>query len=83
MAMAGRIGAAIALPAAAATRHGYLFGEDQARYVVTVPAGGAEALIAAAASAGVAATHLGQVGGDRLDIEGIATISVCKAGRCP
>jgi phosphoribosylformylglycinamidine synthase len=41
-----------------------LFGEDQARYLVTV--GDAEALLAAAEQAGVPARVLGQTGGDSL-----------------
>ena len=52
MAMAGGIGATIeTLPAGPA--HAVLFGEDQARYLVTVPAGSAEAVRAEIAAAGV------------------------------
>ena len=51
MAMAGGIGATIeALPAGPA--HAVLFGEDQARYLVTVPAASAEAVRAEIAAAG-------------------------------
>ena len=83
MAMAGKRGAAIRVPETAATVHGYLFGEDQARYVVTAPAATVESLLAAAADAGVAATVLGAVGGDALSFAGLdgaplATISVAK-----
>ncbi|MBZ9937572.1 phosphoribosylformylglycinamidine synthase subunit PurL [Mesorhizobium sp. BR1-1-16] len=77
MAMAGRRGAAIRLPATDA-RHAYLFGEDQARYVVTVPAGAADGVRAAAETAGISATLLGHVGGESLDVADIATISVAK-----
>ena len=66
MAMAGGLGAAIRLPQDAASLHGYLFGEDQARYVVSVPAKAADALLSAAADAGIIATVLGSTGGDSL-----------------
>ncbi len=78
MAMAGRKGAAIRLPADAGATHAWLFGEDQARYVVTVKAGDVAAVLAAAASAGVAASEIGAVGGDVLDVAGLATISVAN-----
>lgn len=78
MAMAGRIGAVIRLPADVATPHAWLFGEDQARYVVTLAAGDVAAVLASAASAGVAASQIGSVGGDDLDVEGLATISVAN-----
>ncbi|MCX5481531.1 phosphoribosylformylglycinamidine synthase subunit PurL [Kaistia geumhonensis] len=78
MAMAGRIGAVIRLPADVATPHAWLFGEDQARYVVTLAAGDVAAVLASAASAGVAASQIGSVGGDGLDVEGLATISVAN-----
>jgi len=77
MAMAGQRGATIRLPETD-TRHGYLFGEDQARYVVTVPAGAADGVRAAAETAGISATLLGHVGGQSLDVADIATISVAK-----
>jgi phosphoribosylformylglycinamidine synthase len=76
MAMGGSLGADIALPATGIPAHGFLFGEDQGRYVVTVAADKAESFLAAAKSAGVPATKLGTTGGDALIIEGLATISV-------
>ena len=51
-------GAHIALPAAG-NRHGWAFGEDQARYVVTTP--DAESLIAAAKSAAIPIARIGTV----------------------
>ena len=50
MAMASGLGASLA-----ALTHEQLFGEDQARYVVTAPAAVAQAILAAAAKAGVPA----------------------------
>ncbi len=78
MAMAGGIGATIALPGEAGTPHGALFGEDQARYVVTADPATSGSILAAAAAAGVDAALLGHVGGESLDVEGIATISIAK-----
>jgi phosphoribosylformylglycinamidine synthase len=78
MAMARGLGASIKVPESAATPHGFLFGEDQARYVVTVDPSVLDAVTAAAAEAGVEARVLGNVGGEVLDVAGIATISVAK-----
>jgi len=77
MAMAGDRGATIALPRPELP-HAQLFGEDQARYVVTARADSLPALEAAAATAGVRVTRLGQVGSEALAFEGLATISVAK-----
>jgi phosphoribosylformylglycinamidine (FGAM) synthase-like enzyme len=78
MAMARGLGATVSIPASAATPHGFLFGEDQARYVVTVDPSVLDAVTAAAAEAGVEAKVLGTVGGEVLDVAGLATISVAK-----
>jgi phosphoribosylformylglycinamidine synthase len=74
MAIAGRIGADVALDAAAP--HVALFAEDQARYILTVPAGSAVAVLGRAADAGVPALRLGTVGGDRLKLGAATAISV-------
>ncbi|KAA5602732.1 phosphoribosylformylglycinamidine synthase subunit PurL [Blastochloris sulfoviridis] len=69
MAMASGIGAAIdTLPDGPA--HAVLFGEDQARYLVTVAAADAAAFTSRAAAAGVPALRLGTTGGDRLTLPG-------------
>jgi phosphoribosylformylglycinamidine synthase II len=73
MAMAGGIGAEIAPPAGQAPLHGFLFGEDQARYVLTTA--DPDALLAAAAAAGVPATRLGTTGGAALTVQGAGAIS--------
>jgi phosphoribosylformylglycinamidine synthase len=65
MAMAGGIGAAVEVPPAA-SRLGWLFGEDQGRYLLTTAAAGAEAVVAAAESAGVPVSRIGSVGGQEL-----------------
>jgi len=74
MAMAGGIGADIIVPDNAPALHAWLFGEDQARYVVVTD--GAEATIDAAAKAGITANKIGVTGGLKLTVEGIGTISV-------
>ena len=47
-----------------------LFGEDQARYLVACDDAGAEALLAAAAQAGVPVTRAGRFGGDSMILGG-------------
>ncbi|WP_075215675.1 phosphoribosylformylglycinamidine synthase subunit PurL [Mongoliimonas terrestris] len=74
MAMAGSLGAKVSLDGI--TPHVALFAEDQARYLVTVPAGQAEAVAADAQSAGVPVVRLGTVGGDALNLGAAGAISV-------
>jgi phosphoribosylformylglycinamidine synthase len=88
MALAGGTGAAIERPedpgaaierpadpeAALAPLHAWLFGEDQARYIVTLADAGP--LLAAARSAGVPAAVVGTTGGDALILPGGCTISL-------
>ena len=75
MAIAGGIGAQIArLPVGPA--HSALFGEDQARYVVTTAS--PEAILAEAQAAGVPALLLGSVGGPALTLPGEEPISVAE-----
>jgi phosphoribosylformylglycinamidine synthase len=82
MAMAGRKGASLELPAAAkATPLAWLFGEDQGRYLVTCAASEAEALLARAQKAGVPALRLGQVEGLALTVAGHGSISVAELSR--
>jgi hypothetical protein len=54
------------MPAATIPPHAFWFGEDQARYVVSVPADRADALIDAAGKAGIIVAQLGMTGGDAL-----------------
>ncbi|WP_157215816.1 phosphoribosylformylglycinamidine synthase subunit PurL [Flavisphingomonas formosensis] len=71
MALAGRIGAEIVAVAEAGDPTALLFGEDQARYIVTTtdPA----ALAARAEAAGVSAIAIGATGGDALRFDLKAT----------
>jgi phosphoribosylformylglycinamidine synthase len=66
MAMASGIGAT--LEAAPSSAHAFWFGEDQARYVVTVAAGRAADIVARARTAGVPVRTLGTTGGDALTL---------------
>ncbi len=75
MAMAGRMGATVQFPAELPA-HAFAFGEDQARYLLTVRADEAKAIAEAAASAGIPCQPLGTVGGDALIVEGQLSVSV-------
>jgi len=74
MAMAGTIGASITPPDDAPNLTGWLFGEDQGRYILTTNA--AEHLIELAGKAGVSAQKIGETGGQRLTVTGAGTISI-------
>ncbi|MBI1239864.1 MAG: phosphoribosylformylglycinamidine synthase subunit PurL [Alphaproteobacteria bacterium] len=69
MAMAGGLGCRIETPAGIAS-HAFLYGEDQARYVVCMTADRMTALVAAAREAGVPTTRLGLVEGDHIRVNG-------------
>jgi len=66
MALSGGIGATIAIPTGCGPALAWLFGEDQARYLVTTS--GAEGLIATAKAAGVPAVPIGRTGGTVLTV---------------
>ena len=70
MAIAGDIGATVTEPASGLAGHLYLFGEDQGRYLVTVPQAQLEAVTAGAAAAGVAISVAGTTGGTALNFAG-------------
>lgn len=82
MALAGDMGATVAQPAGGAEGelplHAWLFGEDQARYLVTAPAGGESlgVVLEAARQAGVPAVCIGETGGSGLTLAAAATISL-------
>jgi phosphoribosylformylglycinamidine synthase len=70
MAMASGIGAQLAAAPAGLAPHAFWFGEDQARYVVTVREDDAQKVITRAAAAGVAIGRLGHSGDAALTISG-------------
>ncbi len=74
MALASGHGAIIDLPEE--NRHALLFGEDQARYVITAPPLDAHSIIGKAEDLGIAAPRIGTVTGDSLNILGSASISL-------
>jgi len=73
MAMAGGLGADLEMPADAEPA-GWLFGEDQARYLVT--AADPAPVLTRAAAAGVPAARVGRTGGGALTLNGANAISV-------
>ncbi len=74
MAMAGRIGVKINGPDGKIPLHAWLFGEDQARYVLTTT--DPEAMLKDASARGVPAVVIGRTGGESLTVGGSHTISV-------
>jgi phosphoribosylformylglycinamidine synthase len=76
MAMASGIGAE--LEAAPLAAHAFWFGEDQARYLVTVAMGMTEKVIARARAAGVPVRQLGLTGADALAIKGERPIAILR-----
>ncbi|MGU3493631.1 phosphoribosylformylglycinamidine synthase subunit PurL [Xanthobacteraceae bacterium A53D] len=76
MAMSGRIGASVDGVPVGLPAHAFWFGEDQARYVVTIPAGNAAEMVRRAEAAGVPVAKLGKTGGDKLAFGGERAVSV-------
>jgi phosphoribosylformylglycinamidine synthase len=68
MAMAGKLGATLGKPPSGIAAHAFWFGEDQARYVVTVPAAQLPSVLAKASQANVVCGQIGTTGGDVLVI---------------
>ncbi|MGE0744470.1 MAG: phosphoribosylformylglycinamidine synthase subunit PurL [Rhodospirillales bacterium] len=75
MALAGGVGATIAAPGSGHPA-AWLFGEDQGRYLVTCV--DPEAVLAAAASAGVPAVAIGRTGDSSLTVQGTPPISLSE-----
>ncbi|MCJ2007538.1 phosphoribosylformylglycinamidine synthase subunit PurL [Methylobacterium sp. J-092] len=78
MAMAGSFGATLPEAPEGMPAHAYLFGEDQARYLVAVPAEAATDILYAASAQGIDASVVGVVEGDGLTLPGGQTISVAE-----
>jgi phosphoribosylformylglycinamidine synthase len=76
MAMASGIGAALDAAPDDVAAHAYWFGEDQARYLVTVPAAQAEAVLARAREASVPAARIGTTGGDAVAVASDISVTV-------
>ncbi|MFN3658559.1 MAG: phosphoribosylformylglycinamidine synthase subunit PurL [Pseudolabrys sp.] len=78
MAMASGIGAVLSAAPGDVPAHAHWFGEDQARYLVTVPADKADAVVARARAAGLLASRIGVTGGEALLIEGEPPLPVTR-----
>lgn len=76
MCMAGRIGATLNAGPKGMPAHAWLFGEDQARYLVACADG--DGFVAAARRVGATAANVGRTGGDALTLAGGHTISVAE-----
>ncbi|MEI2383915.1 phosphoribosylformylglycinamidine synthase subunit PurL [Breoghania sp. JC706] len=78
MAISGDKGATIEMGESATPMHARLFGEDQARYLVTFTADAADTLESRARQAGISFVRLGTVGGGDLTVKDILSISVAN-----
>jgi phosphoribosylformylglycinamidine synthase len=76
MAMATGIGARLVAPPSDTEAHAYWFGEDQARYVVTVPLDRADELVRRVQLASVPVHRIGTTGGDTISIPGERALAV-------
>ncbi|MGL1922215.1 MAG: phosphoribosylformylglycinamidine synthase subunit PurL [Hyphomicrobiales bacterium] len=78
MAMASGLGADIKMSDVSIPEHAALFGEDQGRYILTVPPGGVATILKQANEQGITMRLLGTVIGSRLTIDETRPISVSK-----
>ncbi|WP_339860733.1 phosphoribosylformylglycinamidine synthase subunit PurL [Paremcibacter congregatus] len=78
MAMAAKMGMDVTLNGGDIPLHAYGFGEDQARYILSVSPEKADEIRAAAAQAGITLETLGNTGGDTLTFNNDITISVTQ-----
>ncbi|MDP2354917.1 MAG: phosphoribosylformylglycinamidine synthase subunit PurL [Beijerinckiaceae bacterium] len=81
MAMAGGVGARLDAAPAGAPAHGWWFGEDQARYVLSCTHGAAGGVLKALEAASVPALRIGVTGGDALKVDSEASISVVELSK--
>jgi phosphoribosylformylglycinamidine synthase len=82
MAMASGIGARLDAAPSDTPAHAYWFGEDQARYLVTVAAADAEAVIASVQAASVPVHRIGTTGGNAIAIAGERAMTVAALVKC-
>ena len=78
MAMASGIGAQLLAAPGAIVPHAFWFGEDQARYIVTVPAEQAGLVLAKMKGASVPCVRIGTTGGDAIAVAGEDAVSVAS-----
>ena len=73
MALASGVGLLLA-PSPGPAPHAWLFGEDQARYLLALPAAGATDILAQASAVGVAASQVGTAQGEVFAAEGLFSL---------
>lgn len=78
MVMAAGMGMTVTLDTGGIPAHAYVFGEDQARYILSVPADKADAVIIAAGNAAVPVQNIGSAGGNELTLNNAPPISVSE-----
>ena len=78
MAMASGIGAILDAPPEDLVPHAYWFGEDQARYVVTVPEAHLLTVLSKLKAVDVPCHVIGKTGGDAITIEGETPVSIAS-----
>jgi phosphoribosylformylglycinamidine synthase II len=81
MAIAGGQGVQIEPQASVTHAHGWLFGEEQARYVATCRPEDAAAILAEAKAAGVEIAAIGRTGGESLEIGKLIDVPVSELRR--
>ena len=77
MAFSSGLGVTLSAPQNGA-RHGWLFGEDQARYLMAVDKNSVNPVLATAKAKGIAGQVVGTVGGDRISADGAFDVSLEK-----
>ncbi len=82
MCLASGRGGRLSVPAEVPSLFGWLYGEDQARYLLAVAPEHLRPLLEEAAAAGVIAREVGVTGGDALIIDGMPPISLEELRRC-
>jgi phosphoribosylformylglycinamidine synthase subunit PurL len=76
MAIASGIGASLLAAPESIVPHAHWFGEDQARYIVTLPVEQAGLVLAKMRGAGVPCARIGTTGGDAIAIAGLQPVPV-------
>jgi len=75
MAFTSNVGVSLTGPTSG-PRHGWYFGEDQARYLLAVGENDVNPVVSTAGAKGVPAQIVGKVGGDRIQAQGAFDVSL-------
>ena len=78
MALASGTGVNISRPAEAALPNGWLFGEDQARYLLAVDANSVNPILSTARSMGISAEIIGEFGGGQIQVDDMINLPIAK-----